>query len=115
MTKHTVNAAGRTLGRLATEVAVLLRGKNSPAFQRHLLPMTMVEVINLDQIRITAKKGRQKTYVTYSGYPGGIKRQSLDKLRQERGPEEVLRRAVYGMIPNNRLRPKIMKHLICHR
>lgn len=108
--EYKIDAAGKILGRLAVEVAVLLRGKNQARFLPYLTPQNMVVVFNTDKIKVTGKKMAQKTYYRHSGYMGGLKIESLMKLF-ERDSREVLRRAVYGMLPKNRTRDKIIKNL----
>jgi len=108
--EYKLNAAGKILGRLASEVAVLLRGKNSAKFLPHITPQNEVTVFNIDKIKVTGKKMKQKIYRHHSGYPGGLKEESLKNLF-ERDSRKVLRRAVYGMLPRNRTRDKTIKNL----
>ncbi len=109
-----VDAEGRILGRLATEIADLLRGKKKPSFTRHLDTGDFVVVINAEKIRVTGRKPEQKTYYHHSQYPGGIKE---DKLRDllEKKPEEAIRKAVWGMIPKNTLGRAVYKKLKVYR
>mgnify|MGYP001559851955 CR=1 FL=1 len=107
---YKIDASNKVLGRLATEIAMLLRGKNSPEFTSHVDSQNSVEVSNVNSIRVTGNKATQKTYFHYTGYPGGIRETNYQKLK-ERKPGEALRRAVYGMLPNNRLRSRMMKRL----
>lgn len=104
------DASGQVLGRLASRVALHLQGKDQPDFLPNRIPQRKVIVINTDQIRLTGQKKDQKLYWHYSGYPGGIKSLPLKKLL-ERDSGEVLRRAVYGMLPPNKLRKKMMSNL----
>ncbi len=107
-----IDASNKSLGRIATEAAEILRGKNSSSFEKNKITGKKVNIINASSIKITTRnKTRQKTYVRYSGYPGGKKEESLDKLSKRLGYKEVIKRAVYGMIPNNKLRPLLMKRL----
>ncbi len=99
---HVVDAEGQVLGRLATKVASVLRGKNKPNFTSHLDCGDFVVVINADKVRLTGKKEEQKIYMTYSGYKGNEKRQSAATVR-EKHPERLIEHAVHGMIPRNRL------------
>jgi small subunit ribosomal protein S9 len=108
---HTIDAAGRPLGRVASEVAHLLRGKGSPSFERHLLPAVKVTVVNVSKLSITGRKLVGKTYRRYSGYPGGLKFVTLGQLITKKGHREAVKLAVRGMLPANKLRPKIMKNL----
>ena len=99
---YVVDADGQTLGRLATRIADTLRGKGKPEYTAHIDTGDFVVVVNADKIAVTGKKLDQKTYYRHSGYPGGLRSRSLrDEL--ERRPPEVLRRAVKGMLPRNRL------------
>ena len=97
-----VDATGQTLGRLATQIADRLRGKNKPTFTPHVDTGDFVVVVNAEKIAVTGKKLDEKMYYRHSGYPGGLRRRSLrDQL--ERQPTEVLRKAVKGMLPRNKL------------
>jgi large subunit ribosomal protein L13 len=99
---YLVDAEGRTLGRLATQIADRLRGKTKPEYTPHVDTGDFVVVVNADKIHVTGKKLDDKIYYRHSGYPGGLKRRTLrDQL--ERRPTEVLRTAVKGMLPRNRL------------
>lgn len=105
-----VDMAGKTLGREATHIAQLLMGKAKPYFVRHLDCGDYVVVVNAEDIVVTGKKMTQKVYTSYSGYPGGLRRESLRDLLDRR-PDEVVRRAVKGMLPKNKLRDKMVKRL----
>jgi len=97
-----VDAQGQNLGRLASRVAMILRGKDKPVFAPHMDVGDFVVIINAEKVAVTGKKLRQKTYYHHSQYPGGIKSITLEKqLRQK--PERVLESAVRGMLPKNRL------------
>jgi large subunit ribosomal protein L13 len=101
-TWYVVDAEAQTLGRLATQIAGVLRGKGKPAYTPHVDTGDFVIVVNAEKIRVTGNKLDQKIYYHHSGYPGGLRERTLrDQL--ERRPEEVLRRAVRGMLPKNRL------------
>lgn len=97
-----VDAQGQTLGRLATRVAMLLRGKGKPVFAPHLDVGDFVVIINADKVAVTGRKLRQKMYYHHSQYPGGLKSTPLEKLLREK-PERVLEKAVRGMLPKNKL------------
>jgi large subunit ribosomal protein L13 len=99
---YVVDAEGQTLGRLATQIADTLRGKRKPTYTPHVDTGDFVVVINAEKIRVTGDKLAQKTYWRHSGYPGGIKSRSLAEMLDRR-PEEVIRKAVKGMLPRNRL------------
>src|SRR5216117_1234065 len=106
---YVVDADGQTLGRLATRIADTLRGKGKPQFTPHVDTGDFVIVINAEKIRVTGNKLDQKRYYRHSGYPGGIRSRTL-REQLDRRPEEVLRTAVRGMLPKNRLaRRQLMK------
>lgn len=105
-----VDADGATLGRLATQIAVLLRGKHRATFSTHIDTGDPVIVVNAAKIKVTGRKLQAKQYVRHSGYPGGLRVESLERLLSRR-PEEVIRRAVRGMIPQNRLGERMMRKL----
>ena len=99
---YLVDADQRTLGRLATEIADLLRGKGKPAYTPHVDTGDFVVVVNARNVRVTGKKLEQKIYYRHSGYPGGLRERTLAE-QLERRPEEVIRKAVKGMLPKNKL------------
>ena len=99
---YVIDAAGTTLGRLASQAAAILRGKNKPTFTPHVDCGDYVIVINADKVKVTGKKMTDKMYVTVSGYPGGRKEVPLEKL-QAKKPEEIVRHAIKGMIPDGKL------------
>jgi large subunit ribosomal protein L13 len=105
-----INADGKVLGRLATEVADLLRGKKKPTFVDFLDSGDFVVVINAAKIQVTGKKLEQKKYYSHTGYPGGIKEKNLKELMEQK-PEDVIRKAVWGMLPKNKLNRAIHKKL----
>jgi large subunit ribosomal protein L13 len=109
-----VNAEGRILGRLATEVADLIRGKRKPQFTSHLDTGDFVVVVNAEKIKVTGRKLDQKKYYTHSLYPGGIKEESLKDLLA-RKPEEVIKKAVWGMVPKGKLGRALYKKLKVYR
>ncbi len=107
---HTIDATNRVLGRLATEMTVLLRGKNKPDFAPNKDIGDFVVVKNIDKLKFTGKKKKQKKYYHHSGYPGGLKEIPFEKLFS-RDPEAVLKKTVFGMLPKNKLRDKMIKRL----
>ncbi|MFQ6070756.1 MAG: 50S ribosomal protein L13 [Candidatus Aminicenantales bacterium] len=109
-----VDAEGKVLGRLATEIATLLRGKKNPRFAPFIDCGDYVVVINAEKVRLTGKKEEKKKYYSHSGYPGGIKETSFKEL-MEKKPEEVIRKAVWGMIPKNKLGRAVFKKLKVYR
>jgi large subunit ribosomal protein L13 len=108
---YEIDATEQSLGRLASGIAVLLRGKNSPSYMPELSPKITVIVRNLDKIKFTGRKLKTKLYHRYSGYPGGLYTRTLEEM-WKRSPQEVLRKSVYRMLPTNRQRDKIIKNLI---
>jgi len=107
---YKIDAADKRLGRLATEIATILRGKNQPSFLPYKLSQNKVIVFNTAKIVLTGKKFEDKKYIRHTGYLGGIKEVKFKELFK-RDPSEPLRRAVYGMLPKNKLRDKMIKNL----
>src|SRR5881398_3029460 len=102
---YLVDAEGKTLGRLATQIADTLRGKGKPQFTPHVDTGDFVVVVNAEKIQVTGNKLDQKRYYRHSGYPGGLRSRTL-REQLDRRPEEVIRTAVKGMLPKNRLASK---------
>jgi len=109
-----INAEGKTLGRMATEIAILLRGKKKPEFAQFIDCGDFVIVVNAEKINVTGKKLEQKKYYSHSGYPGGLKVKSLKEVLEKK-PEEVIRKAVWGMIPKGKLGRAVYKKLKVYR
>jgi large subunit ribosomal protein L13 len=107
---HVVDATNQVLGRLATQVAKQLMGKHKPMFTRNLDTGDYVIVINADKVRVTGDKVKQKVYYRHSGYPGGLKSVTLEKMMQTH-PTRVIEHAVRGMLPRNRMGAKMIKKL----
>lgn len=107
---HTIDAEGKVLGRLATKIATLLRGKHKPDFMPNKDAGDFVVVKNPDKIKLTGRKMEQKKYYHHTGFLGGLKETPLKKVFAE-NPGEVLKRAVFGMLPKNRLRARQIKRL----
>ena len=107
---YLINAEGKTLGRLASEIAKILKGKHKPIYSPHLDCGDYVIVINAEKIRVTGRKLDQKIYYRHSGYPGGLKSITL-REQFARHPERVIKAAVKGMLPKNRLGRKMLKKL----
>jgi large subunit ribosomal protein L13 len=107
---HLVDADGKTLGRLATRVAILLRGKNKPIFAPHQDTGDFVVVINAKKVFLTGKKWKEKIYTHHSGYPGGLKQASAEKIAEKK-PERLITMAVQGMLPKTKLGKKLIKKL----
>ena len=108
--RYELDATNQSLGRFATKIAILLRGKNKPSYTPNKLPINEVVIKHLKNAKFTGNKFDQKKYYHYSGYHGGIKARSLSELWDKK-PEEVLRKMVYRMLPVNRTRDKIIKNL----
>jgi large subunit ribosomal protein L13 len=107
---HVIDASGKTLGRLATQIANLLMGKHKPTYVPYLDTGDYVIVLNAAKVRVTGKKAKQKTYYRHSGYPGGIKAQTFEKMLAAH-PTRVIEYAVKGMLPHNRLGRAMFKKL----
>lgn len=107
----TIDASGKILGRLAAKIALTLRGKHLPTFRPERESDVTVHVTNVNKIRVSGNKLDQKIYYHFSGYPGGLKEENLRK-KMERQPDQVLRLAVRRMLPDNRMRAKMMKRLL---
>jgi large subunit ribosomal protein L13 len=107
---YVVDAEGKHLGRLATEIVQVLRGKNKPQYTPHVDVGDFVVVVNADRVAVTGRKAEQRVYRRHSGYPGGMKETSYERMLA-RKPTEVLRKAVYGMMPKTRLARKQFKKL----
>jgi len=105
-----VDAEGQTLGRLASEIAQIIRGKKKPFFTPHMDMGDFVVVVNAEKIKVTGNKEKDKTYFRHSGYPGGVTQISLREVRQDY-PERIITNAVKGMLPHNRLGRQLLTHL----
>ena len=110
-TTHKIDASGKIAGRLASEIAVLLQGKNKVSYQPHLDCGDIVEVSNVKEMKFSGKKLDQKVYHRHTGYPGGIRTKELKNLMKE-DPADVLRRTLHNMLPKNKLRNNMLKRLI---
>lgn len=106
-----IDAQGRKVGRLATEISMILNGKTSVDYAPNRVPDLKVEVSNASKLDIDVKKMKQKQYFRHTGYLGGGRLQSMGKTIEKKGYSEVLRKAVYGMLPINRLRAEKIKRL----
>lgn len=107
---HTIDATNQSIGRLASKIALILRGKMTPHYKPNVMPQEKVIVENIKKVKFTGKKLDQKVYYHYSGYPGGMKARKLNEMF-EKNPGNVLWMAVNRMLAKNRLRSKIMKNL----
>lgn len=108
---YTIDASSKPLGRIASQTASILRGKNSPDFKPNIPPSIKVKILNVSKIKLSDKKMKEKTYKSYSGYPGGLKEKTFESLFK-RSPEAAFRKVVEGMLPRNKLRKRILKNLI---
>lgn len=107
---YLVDASDKVLGRLATKVATVLRGKHKPTYTPHVDTGDYVVVVNAEKIRVTGKKTQQKMYFRHSGYPGGMRLESYEKVMAKH-PDRIITQAVAGMLPKGRLGRKIIKKL----
>lgn len=110
--EHTIDATDKRLGRVASEAAHVLLGKDTPAFAKHVVAPVRVHIEGAGKLAITEARKDGKVYTRYSGHPGGLKAETLQDVIEKRGVGEALRRAVYNMLPANRLRKERMKHLV---
>jgi large subunit ribosomal protein L13 len=108
---YTIDAAGKKLGRVASQAASLLMGKNTVEFARHKAPDVKVEITNASKLDISEKHRKDIQYAHFSGYQGGLRFETLDALAKRRGYKEVLMHAIRGMIPKTKLRPGMLKRL----
>jgi large subunit ribosomal protein L13 len=109
-TWYVADAEGQVLGRLASRVATVLRGKHKPSFSPHLDMGDFVIITNAEKIKVTGDKENQKIYWHHSGFPGGQKMRNLDSVRKKH-PERIIEGAVRGMLPHNRLGRQMLRHL----
>ena len=112
--EYKIDASEKILGRLASQAALLLRGKNDPRFDPARLSGNRVIIHHTDEVRVTGRKSSQKLYRRHSGYPGGLKEESLTRLLR-RDSRLAVRRAIMGMLPKNRLRRRMIKNLALFR
>ena len=105
-----VDAEGQTLGRLASEIAQIIRGKKKPFYTPHMDMGDFVVVVNAEKVKVTGNKEKDKSYFRHSGFPGGVTQISLQEVRQD-FPERIITNAVKGMLPHNRLGRQLLTHL----
>lgn len=110
--KYTIDAAGKKLGRVATEAASLLMGKKLATFEKNTVAEVSVHVKNASQISLDRKKVGQTEFRHHSGYRGGLYATSMEQFIKEKGYPELMRKTVYGMLPTNKLRSKMIKNLV---
>ena len=109
--EYKIDASGKKLGRLASEIAAILLGKNNPNFQKHLVADVKVNVVNAAKLDISEKKASTKVYRHYTGNPGGLRSRTLKEVVAKKGYSEVLTKAVSGMIHNTRIKKEMLKNL----
>lgn len=110
-TTYTIDAAGKKLGRIASDAAAALAGKKLPTYRRGSMPGVAVVIKNAGRLDMTAKKRSDKMYNHYTYYPGGLREYSMEDIIAKKGVQEVVRKAIYGMLPRTKLRPEMMKLL----
>lgn len=110
--EYTFDATGKSLGRLSSEVAAVLNAKNTTSFVKNVVADIKVKVVNASKIKLTGKKLKQSVHKTYSGHPGGQKVKNLEMVAERKGFKEIIRHAVEGMLPKNKLQDKRMKNLL---
>src|SRR5680860_27478 len=109
---YTIDAQEKKLGRVASEAAKILMGKNTATYKANVAPDVVVTITNASKLDISEKKRGDKIYTHYSGYPGGLKSETLGDVLDKKSHAEALKRAVYGMLPANRLRKIMLTHLV---
>jgi large subunit ribosomal protein L13 len=110
--EFTIDAQGKMVGRIASEAAHILMGKNNPTFEKNTASSNRVRIINAGKAVVSEKKQEEVTYARYSGYPGGFKEDKMSDIIAKNGVRDIIERAVHGMIPNNKLKKEVMKHLV---
>jgi len=110
--QYEIDAQNKKIGRIASEAAKILMGKNRVDFARNTYPAVKVKISNASKVDITNKKTITTKYKSYSGYPGGLKERTMKKVVADKGFREIFRKAVYGMLPSNKLRAKMIKNLV---
>jgi len=108
---YTIDASGKSIGRVATEAAMILMGKNSPHFQNNQVIDHKVVIENASKAKISQKKMRTTEYARFSGFPGGLAFDTMEKIVKDKGYGEIFKKAVYGMLPGNKLRAPRMKNI----
>lgn len=111
-TTITIDAKGATLGRVASQAAKALMGKTTPDYKPNVAPKVTVEILNAQQTKMTEKRMKETLHERYSGYPGGLKMKTNEKIIEGKGVKELYRLAVYNMLPANKLRAGMMKNLV---
>jgi large subunit ribosomal protein L13 len=109
---HTIDATNQSVGRVASKAAVFLLGKNEVGSKKNAVVNVMVTITNASKAALTPKKLLTTMYANYTGFPGGFSEKSMGEIIKRKGHAEIFKQAIYGMIPANKLRSKIMKHVI---
>ncbi len=109
--EHIIDATNKKVGRIATEAASILMGKNNPSFRRNIIPDNKVKIINASKADIARKKLNEKEYSFYSGHPGGLRLPKMKEVASKKGYSEVFRLAIHRMLPPNKLRVRMEKNL----
>lgn len=109
--KYTIDTANRSLGRVASEAAMALMGKNTPDYKRNVTAPVEVHITNASKVKISSKKMADKIFRHHTGYRGSLKEVDMARFIREKGYKELFRKTVYGMLPTNKLRPKMIKNL----
>ena len=112
MKEHIIDAGRKSVGRVATEAAVLLMGKDSQMFKRNIAPDVTVKITNASRVLIHGRKMEQREHKRYSGYPGGLTSTTWSEVVKKKGYGELLKRAISGMLPKNKLRANMLKRLV---
>jgi len=107
---YTIDVKNKVLGRIASHVALLLRGKNKASFKPNIIPQIHVKILNVSKVKLTGSKMKDKKYLRYSGYPGGLKTISFQKMFED-DPVKVFTKVVRGMLPKNKLNKKLLNNL----
>jgi len=107
---HVVDATDKVLGRLASQIAQVLKGKHRPTYAPHMDMGDHIVVVNVEKIRVTGSKADKKVYHRHTGYPGGLRTTSFERMMEDH-PDRILKKAVWGMLPNNRLGRQLLKKL----
>ena len=107
---HVVDATDKVLGRLASQIAQVLKGKHKPTYAPHMDMGDHIVVVNVEKIRVTGSKADKKVYHRHTGYPGGLRTTSFERMMEDH-PDRILKKAVWGMLPNNRLGRQLLKKL----
>lgn len=109
--KYNIDSTDKSLGRVATEAATILMGKNTPAYTRNTAPKVEVHITNASKVKLTSKKLEETVYKHHTGYRGNLKGITMGRFIEEKGYKELFRKTIYGMLPTNKLRAEMIKNL----